>query len=106
MHVGEDPVGVSIELPLNRQLGRRGDVAGAAAGRQFQIARWAVHAIVGGVTPEGVASNGDEQVFARQQLKGRVYVDDVGRPDDARVVEVTGLEEERVERAKRTAAVL
>src|SRR5262245_35560570 len=88
MHIGRDPAHVTIDLPLGTELSRRGDVARATSGRQFQVARRAVHAVLRRVPPEHVAPERHEHGVAWPQLQGGVDVDQVARADETRVIEI------------------
>src|SRR5437867_4244274 len=89
MHIGRDPAHVAVDEPLRADLGRRGNVARAAPGRQFQVSRRAVHTIMRRVPPEHVAPERHEYVVSDKQLQGGMDVDDVARADEARVIEIS-----------------
>src|SRR5712691_1592935 len=92
MHIGRDPAHVTVDLPLGTDLGRRGDVARAASRRQFQVSRWAVHAIMRRVPPEHVAPERHEHIVSWKQLQCGMDVDEVARANETGIIEISRLE--------------
>src|SRR5258705_3369124 len=101
MHVRRLHIDVSLKLPRHIDIECSSDVAGSVAERgNLDESRNGIHGIVSRVPPKRTRASVDRNLWQGMQRKIRMDANDILRPDQAGIVEVTGFEEERVERSE------
>src|SRR5262249_49621293 len=89
---------VTIELPLEIRVQGSADVSRPpVVRRQRDESRHGVYRVTLGVAPEDVDATVGRYALRKVQSQVRVDVDDVLRPNQAGIVEVARLEEERID---------
>src|SRR6266478_9314911 len=89
---------VPLNLPVQIHIECSSDVAGSVAERgNRDESRHGIHGIVARVPPKRTRASVNRNLWQRMQRKIRMGANDILRPDQAGIVEVTGFEEERVE---------
>jgi len=98
MHVRCLHIDVSLKLPRQIHIECSSDVAGSIVERgNRDESRHGIDGIVSRVPPKGTRASVNRNLWQGMQGKIRMDANDILRPDQAGIVEVTGFEEERVE---------
>src|SRR5205823_6025574 len=98
MHVRRLHIDVSLKLPRQIHIECSSDVAGSIVERgNLDESRHGIDGIVSGVPPKRTRASINRNLWQGMDRKVRMDANDILRPDQAGIVEVTGFEEERVE---------
>src|SRR5439155_1197079 len=98
MHVGCLHIDVSLKLPRQIHIECSSDVAGSIVQRgNLDESRHAIDGIVSRVPPKRTCASVNRNLWQGVHRKVRMDANDILRSDQARIVEVAGFEEERVE---------
>src|SRR6266481_3747882 len=98
MHVRGLHIDVSLKLPRQIHIECSSDVAGSTVARgNLDESGHPIDGIVSRVPPERTRASVNRNLWQGMQRKIRMDANDILRPDQAGIVEVTGFEEERVE---------
>src|SRR5438094_8529568 len=98
MHVRCLHIDVSLKLPRQIHIECSSDVAGNIVERgNLDESRHAIDGIVSRVPPKRTRASVNRDLWQGMHRKVRMNANDILRPDQAGIVEVTGFEEERVE---------
>src|SRR6266545_2716120 len=98
MNVRRLEADVPLNLPVQIHIECSSDVAGSVAERgNLDESRHGIHGIVARVPPKRTRASVNRSLWQGVHRKVRMDANDILRPDQAGIVEVTGFEEERVE---------
>src|SRR6266481_3201655 len=98
MHVRGLHIDVSLKLPRQIHIECSSDVAGRVVERgNLDESGHGIDGIVSRVPPERTRASVNRNFWQGVQRKIRMDANDILRPDQTGIVEVTGFEEERVE---------
>src|SRR5258707_10583565 len=98
MHVRCLHIDVSLKLPRQIHIECSSDVAGSIVERgNLDESGHCIDGIVSRVPPKRTRASVNRNLWQGVHRKVRMDANDILRPDQARIVEVTGFEEERVE---------
>src|SRR6266496_2287076 len=98
MNVRRLEADVPLNLPVQIHIECSSDVAGSVVERgNLDESRHGIHGIVARVPPKRTRASVNRNLWQGVHGQGRMHANNVLRPDQAGIVEVTGFEEERVE---------
>ena len=104
--VGRAKRHVPLDLPLQIHIHCGGDIGRTAVRRDFNKAGWCVDRIVLRVAPEHIRSAVDGKGPRQISRKIGMNINDVRRTNQAGIIEITGLEIERIESSLMAVAVV
>src|SRR6266436_9262846 len=98
MNVRRLEADVPLNLPVQIHIECSSDVAGSVAERgNLDESRHGIHGIVARVPPKRTRASVNRNLWQGMHGQVRMHANNVLRPDQAGIIEITGFEEERVE---------